>query len=91
MLKDARCKKRLHTQHTPIAGKVVAIDQKNSYEQPTISKGSKEVLQPGMVVAIEPKLVFPGLGAVGVEDTVVVEGQEGARYLCPVPREIVII
>lgn len=60
-------------------------------EQPTISKGSKEVLQPGMVVAIEPKLVFPGLGAVGVEDTVVVEGQEGARFLCPVPREIVII
>lgn len=60
-------------------------------EQPTISKGSQAVLQPGMVIAIEPKFVFPDFGAVGVEDTVVVEGPEGARYLCPAARDIVII
>ncbi|HVJ48531.1 Xaa-Pro peptidase family protein [Desulfitobacterium sp.] len=58
-------------------------------ELPTISKGAKEVLQPGMTIAIEPKFVFPGKGAIGVEDTVVVEGKKGARYLCQAPREIV--
>ena len=27
------------------------------------------VLEPGMVFALEPKFVFPGLGAVGIENT----------------------
>lgn len=58
-------------------------------ELPTISKGAKEVLQPGMTISIEPKFVFPGEGAVGVEDTLVVEGLRGARYLCPAPRELI--
>lgn len=58
-------------------------------ELPTISKGAREVLQPGMTIAIEPKFVFPGEGAIGVEDTLVVEGQEGARYLCSAPRALV--
>jgi Xaa-Pro aminopeptidase len=58
-------------------------------ELPTISKGAKEELQPGMTIAIEPKFVFPGEGAIGIEDTLVVEGKDGARFLCPAPREIV--
>lgn len=57
-------------------------------ELPTISRGAKEVLVPGMVVAIEPKFVFPGIGAIGIEDTVVVSGEEGARYLCNAPQTI---
>lgn len=60
-------------------------------ELPTISRGAKDALVPGMVLAIEPKFVFPGLGVVGIEDTVVVEGGEGARYLSIAPREIIII
>jgi Xaa-Pro dipeptidase len=58
-------------------------------ELPTISKSSKEILKPGMTISIEPKFVFPGEGAIGVEDTLVVKGEGGARYLCPAPREIV--
>ncbi|AFQ42270.1 M24 family metallopeptidase [Desulfosporosinus meridiei] len=58
-------------------------------ELPTISKGSKIVLKKGMVVAIEPKFVFPGIGAVGIEDTVVIEAELGARYLSTTPRELI--
>ena len=60
-------------------------------ELPTISKGSKEVLKPGMVIAIEPKFVFPGVGVVGIEDTVVIEAEMGARYLSVSPRELAVL
>ena len=60
-------------------------------ELPTISKGSTEVLKPGMVVAIEPKFVFPGVGAVGIEDTVVVVDEMGAKYISTSPRELIIV
>ena len=60
-------------------------------ELPTISKGAKEVLRAGMVVAIEPKFVFPGIGVVGIEDTVVIEGEIGARFLSVCPRELTIL
>lgn len=60
-------------------------------ELPIISRGAKDVLVSGMVVAIEPKFVFPGLGAVGIEDTVVVEGEAGARFLTLSPREVIIV
>ncbi|OLN30321.1 M24 family metallopeptidase [Desulfosporosinus metallidurans] len=60
-------------------------------ELPTISKGAKEVLKYGMVVAIEPKLVFPGVGVVGIEDTVVIETEKGARYLSEIPRELTVL
>jgi len=60
-------------------------------ELPTISKGSKEVLKTGMVVAIEPKFVFPNVGVVGIEDTVVIEAEMGARYLSLTPRELIIL
>ncbi|HZK85947.1 MAG TPA: M24 family metallopeptidase [Desulfosporosinus sp.] len=60
-------------------------------ELPSISKGAKEVLKPGMVVAIEPKFVFPGIGVVGIEDTVVIEGEAGAKYISMGPRELIIV
>jgi Xaa-Pro dipeptidase len=41
---------------------------------------SRAVLQEGMVFALEPKFVLPGLGAAGVENTWVVE-REGVRRL----------
>ncbi len=38
-------------------------------EYPVIAKGQGMVLKEGMVVAIEPKAVFPGRGVVGIENT----------------------
>lgn len=58
-------------------------------ELPVIGKGAKEVLQPGMIIAIEPKFVFPGEGAIGIEDNFVVESEKGARCLSSASRKIV--
>lgn len=41
-------------------------------EWPIIGKGSRIILEPGMVIALEPKVVFPGNCAVGIENTFVV-------------------
>lgn len=49
-------------------------------EWPVLAPGDETVLMPGMVLAIEPKFVFPGQGAVGVEDTYLVT-PDGARPL----------
>ena len=38
-------------------------------EQPVIAKGYEFTLEEDMTVAIEPKFMFPGTGAVGVENT----------------------
>ncbi len=41
-------------------------------ELPVLTPRSKEVLQPGMVFALEPKFVLPGIGAVGIENSFLV-------------------
>lgn len=38
-------------------------------EMPYLSRGNAQVLTEGNVIAVEPKLVFPNRGAVGVENT----------------------
>jgi Xaa-Pro aminopeptidase len=38
-------------------------------EPPVLMARSKDVLQAGMVLAYEPKFVFEGIGAVGIENT----------------------
>ena len=58
-------------------------------EYPFIAKGQKYPLEKGMTFAPEPKMVFPGKGAVGVEDTVLVT-ENGYEILTPVSREIFI-
>ena len=42
-------------------------------ERPFLAQGFSAPLEFGNVIAVEPKLVFPGLGAVGVENTYVVD------------------
>ncbi len=41
-------------------------------EPPVLAPRSKEVLESGMTIAIEPKFVLPNIGAVGVENTYIV-------------------
>lgn len=45
-------------------------------EWPVLAKGFTQPLQEGMVIAIEPKFLFPGKGIVGVENTYVVQADE---------------
>lgn len=50
-------------------------------EFPFIARGFNDVpLEPGMVFAFEPKVVFPGEGAVGIENTFHLSDQ-GLKYL----------
>jgi Xaa-Pro aminopeptidase len=59
-------------------------------EFPVIAKRFTEPLAEGMVVAIEPKFFMPRLGAVGIEDTFVVE-KGGGRKLTEFPTDIHIL
>ncbi len=57
-------------------------------EPPFLAQGQSYPLEEGMTFAVEPKIVFPGEGSVGLENTVVVT-QEGCEILTPIPLEII--
>lgn len=56
-------------------------------EWPIIASRSDTILDEGMVLAIEPKVVFPGEGVVGIENTFVVT-THGMKKLNRFPDEI---
>ncbi|MCP4691893.1 MAG: aminopeptidase P family protein [Desulfobacterales bacterium] len=41
-------------------------------EYPFLARGRDQLLEAGMVIAVEPKLIFPGKGVVGIENTFLV-------------------
>jgi Xaa-Pro dipeptidase len=57
-------------------------------ELPFLAKGHSYPLEEGMTFAVEPKIVFPGEGSVGLENTVVVT-RDGCEILTPASQEIV--
>jgi Xaa-Pro aminopeptidase len=57
-------------------------------ELPLLAKGWDEPLEPGMVFALEPKFVFPGVGAVGIENSYLVTA-DGAERLTSAPEELI--
>jgi Xaa-Pro dipeptidase len=56
-------------------------------EWPVIAKGIDTPLHEGMVVAIEPKFLFPDIGVVGLENTWAVRS-DGLEALTTFPSEI---
>ena len=56
-------------------------------ELPVLQRGSKTILSPGMVFAVEPKLIIPHWDAVVLEDDVVVT-ETGWELLSPIPRKL---
>ena len=57
-------------------------------EAPVIAPRMKQELEPGMVFALEPKIVLPGVGPVGIENSWVVT-TEGIEKLTICPEEII--
>jgi len=60
------------------------------HEPPRIAAGQSEVLQPGMVITIEPGVYLPGKGGVRIEDMVEVTG-DGCAVLTPTSKELITI
>lgn len=57
-------------------------------EAPVLSEKSKDILEPGMVIALEPKIILPEIGAVGIENTWIITN-EGAEKTTNAPEEII--
>jgi len=56
-------------------------------EFPFLAHGQSYPLEEGMTFAVEPKIVFPGEGSVGLENTVVVT-RDGYEILTPLEQDI---
>jgi len=55
------------------------------HELPRLSPNAQTVLQPGMVVTVEPGIYISNIGGVRIEDTVVVT-EKGCQILTPLPK-----
>lgn len=86
MARDARLHEYFmgHRQKAGFVGHGIGIEIN---ERPVVAPRSHDILAEGNVVAIEPKFVIPGTGAVGIENTYVVES-DGMRCLTNAPEEI---
>lgn len=61
-------------------------------EYPFMAKGFNDMLlEPGMVFAFEPKVVFPGEGAIGIENTFYISHYEGLKQLTVSDQGLVIL
>ena len=60
------------------------------HESPRVADGQREVLQPGMVITIEPGVYFPGKWGVRIEDMVVVT-VGGCDVLTPTSKEFLAV
>lgn len=74
-----------HTQHAGFIGHGVGIEIN---ELPVLAPRSRDILAEGNIIAIEPKFVIPGTGAVGVENTYLVTGN-GIECLTNFKEEII--
>lgn len=60
------------------------------HESPRIANGQREILQPGMVITIEPGVYFPGKWGVRIEDMVAVT-PNGGEVLTPGTKDFLAV
>lgn len=59
-------------------------------EWPVLAKGFDLPLEPGMVIAVEPKFTFPGLGVVGIENSYLITS-EAPRPLTRTAEQLIVL
>lgn len=74
-----------HRQKAGFIGHGVGIEIN---ELPVIAPRSRDVLEEGNVIALEPKFVIPHVGAVGIENTYLVKA-DGLECLTNAPEQII--
>lgn len=72
-----------HRSHAGFVGHGVGIEVN---ELPVLAPRSRDILRAGNVIAVEPKFVIPGIGAVGIENTYIV-GEHGGVVITTAPEE----
>ena len=72
-----------HRSHAGFVGHGIGIEVN---EGPVLAPRSKDILEAGNVIAVEPKFVIPGIGAVGIENTYIVENK-GGKVITTVSQE----
>ena len=60
------------------------------HEAPRVADGQREILQPGMVITIEPGVYFPGKWGVRIEDMVAVT-TSGCEVLTPTSKDFLAV
>ncbi len=60
------------------------------HETPRVADGQREILQPGMVITIEPGVYFPGKWGVRIEDMVAVTAS-GCEVMTPTSKDFLAI
>ena len=73
-----------HNQQAGFMGHGVGIEIN---EAPVLAPRSRDVLEAGNVIAVEPKFVIPGTGAVGIENTYLITS-DGCECLTDFNEEI---
>ena len=60
------------------------------HEMPHVSSRSQRVLEPGMVITIEPGVYIPGWGGIRIEDSVIVN-DHGCEIITNSPKQLIVI
>lgn len=74
-----------HKQKAGFIGHGVGIEIN---ESPVVAPRSRDLLEEGNIIALEPKFVIPGVGAVGIENTYLVTAT-GLECLTNAPEQII--
>jgi Xaa-Pro dipeptidase len=59
-------------------------------EPPFLAPKMDYPIEKGNVIAIEPKVALPGIGVVGIEDTIAVT-EDGCELLTNAPRDFMVL
>ena len=77
-----------HRSHAGFVGHGLGIEIN---EAPVIAPRSRDILEAGNVIALEPKFVIPGMGAVGIENTYIVGEEAPSERVTTAAEQIVLL